>query len=115
VEISNEDVLFYAESIYKSALKNMSDGKFRKADQFALCAYSAANLLANDPKLGELRDQVYELRDAAWRLSEQAYSMARDAMLEPRMSGYSDMTSDSDRFKLEMDRLAKDVFRRKKP
>lgn len=117
---SAKDILFYSEKLYESALQSMADGDFRMADRYAMCAYSAANLLSNDPDLGELKDQVHELRDAAFQLSSQAYSSSRAEdrsidrmrMLEPRMSGTDEI--ETEHFKAGMNRLAKEVVRRRK-
>lgn len=107
-----KQILFYAESLYESALQNMTDGRFRVADIYATCAYGAANLLSNDPDgSGDQKAQAQELAEVSYQLSRQAYSMDRKRMLEPGMSGSED---EMERFKLDMKKIAKESFRRKK-
>jgi hypothetical protein len=112
MSFSAKNILFYSEKLYESALRSMADEEFRKADTYAICAYSAANLLLNDSELGELREQVQELREASFQLSSKAYYSSRVKTLEPRVSGSYEM--ESEHFKMEMDRLVKEVFGRKK-
>lgn len=102
----------------------MADERFRMADIYAMCAYSAAHLLTAGPEISsEFKAQVEELADTSFELSRQAYALGRAAerskdrsidrerMLEPRMSGAD--TDEMEHFKLEMRMIAKSVFKQK--